>query len=527
MAQSTSSQDLLNLLMRGGAADSLESLAKDQHQQLATPISPTGRPAPRPSHSREATPSGQDTLEALFSSLRGSAPPNSNISPSAVSHAERQSSTSQFQAAIASPSTSNTALRAQTGVSPISSPPHLDNAQGRSLLLSMLNVRSPPTQEAALASPSLNAAVPNTTTDKASEAEQLHGDGIKQDTNHHEQEAAEVRLADVSPTQLDATSPEDVMQEEEKAQDRGDDTIPAISVTTRQQESLDLPASSSNGSAQTIVREASPDAPESVSTAAPDLQNIVAEDKLRITDLGSSSHTLNVPSGPPDASFGVSVEAGNDEVLEPLHEIRLEAGSSSTTGERFVYDRVPISRFTSTNSYTKGKQIAVNGLIAYGTRAGRVRVIDPDTGARLIKKLHSGLATDMDLSIEFSSEGQKTRRLVTCYNNTIKVWQIPSSFDGDDATNRIVYELSLDKHIIVHSVSFSNSNANHLAFTTSRSQEVYLIDLSEQIGSDYAPATVGNTELKRFAIFTLPSVSKSRSLSIQRVLIVICSLFLR
>lgn len=102
-----------------------------------------------------------------------------------------------------------------------------------------------------------------------------------------------------------------------------------------------------------------------------------------------------------------------------------------------ISDRQAIARFTSSNSYSRGRQIAVNGLISYATRAGRIRVIDPHTGVRIIRKIHTGLADDIVISDliqirNVKDQTQDIRRLASCTSGKLVVWQMPAAFNTDD-----------------------------------------------------------------------------------------------
>jgi hypothetical protein len=143
----------------------------------------------------------------------------------------------------------------------------------------------------------------------------------------------------------------------------------------------------------------------------------------------------------------------------------------------------PISRFKSHPSYTPGSQIAANGLIAYSTRAGRIRVIDPVSGARLIKKVHAGLANDMTISDPFQSDNDSKkfkRRVASIVTGHLSLWNIPASFDQDDTPSEIYLSIQ-EPSIAFFSVKFSPADPNLLACAASNGK-VSLVKLDQARG---------------------------------------------
>jgi hypothetical protein len=134
-------------------------------------------------------------------------------------------------------------------------------------------------------------------------------------------------------------------------------------------------------------------------------------------------------------------------------------------------EQLPISRFSSELKFSKGRRIACNGLISYSTRAGRIRVIDAASGARLIKKLHMGLVEDMALSGEVGG----MRRLASCSSGRLSIWEVPASFEADDTASKVILDIS-SSPISFKSVEFSPADPDILAAVDEKGQ-VYLVGL--------------------------------------------------
>lgn len=504
MAHSGSSRDLLNLILGGGGApasgarpagsDGHATPAEDQH---VPPISPS-KPAAGAQHGSKSTPTGQEALEALFSTLRGSAPSNSNISPSAVSHAEKQSSSPYFQTSSGSPL--QTRGRLASG-NKTTSPP-LDNAQGRNVLLSMLNLGSSPAQEARTPTPHVDADLPSNAPSQSQPNEHNATDALRSAVDGTNRAATPEDASDHAPSPEKSDSPPPAPPSEEDIFDAQPETSLNEAVALPDIENDNLGVTSQQ--VEAYVQEASSES--SKDNEIPASPGILSPQSTHKT-------TMHDPQGIEARTTQPSVDNDIHEIEAshaPLHELVLQPGSTVATqaGDSYVLDRVPISRFTSSNQYTRGQQIAVNGLIAYGTRAGRVRIIDPNTGARLIKKLHNGLVGDMQMSTELpDSNGQLMRRLVTCHQNDMKVWQMPSSFDGDDAENAVIHEMSLPSGHIVEAVLFSPSDPNLVAFTVSNSPKIFVLDLSVEKRKANSPITLNPEALDRLMVLQLRSVS--------------------
>ena len=131
--------------------------------------------------------------------------------------------------------------------------------------------------------------------------------------------------------------------------------------------------------------------------------------------------------------------------------------------------QIPISRFSSEYKYSQGRRIACNGLISYSTRAGRIRVIDSASGARLIRKLHTGLVVDMAIS----SEVNGMRRLASCSPGRLSIWQVPAAFSSDDALNEVILDIS-SSPVSFRSVEFSPTDPD-LLVAISDEGELYML----------------------------------------------------
>lgn len=145
--------------------------------------------------------------------------------------------------------------------------------------------------------------------------------------------------------------------------------------------------------------------------------------------------------------------------------------------ESIILERIPVSRFSSSPNNSRGKQIAVNGLIAYSTRAGRIRIIDPISGARLIRKAHAGLAHDISISCAVMTPNGPVRRLASCFENSLAVWEVPAAFDSDGASNRVQYSINLEKGNTFARVRFHPHNASLLLCQLQNDSKIYLVDL--------------------------------------------------
>lgn len=522
MTQPSSGQDLLNLLLRGGlsAGPSPSSSSTQEkngnatgHQQSQLPpsISPS-RPVINAQQSQKTSLSGQETLEALFSSLRSSAPPNANISPSAVNHAERQAQAASPSIAAASKSSHR---------APATSP-LLDNHQGRNLLLSMLNVRSIPVEETdAPSSSKLSLRDETLTQNKPEQDNSLIAGGIQitqsEDSTNFQKQPHDANGI-LSPLSRDLPPKEEESSPVVSTQAQG----APESEKVQTDQNIDNETEQQSPNKATYVQEGDSESPadREVSPVNSSRNAELTEDISLVKPSSESASRPQFPEPKTQSMFidpEALVEESNAEPNEeqqttasqdPIHEVRIIADPPSRNNDEEVTDRLPISRFTTAPQYCKGKQIAVNGLIAYGTRAGRVRVIDPDSGARLIKKLHSGLVRDMDMSSELVLDSErKIRRLATCYQNALTVWQIPSAFSTDDVPHPIVCEAIFAPDSTISTVKFCPSDPQLLLFTLSNDSAVYVIDLDGLHG--VTPLQFHASDLGRFRRLALPSVSYS------------------
>lgn len=156
--------------------------------------------------------------------------------------------------------------------------------------------------------------------------------------------------------------------------------------------------------------------------------------------------------------------------------------------------RQAVSRFNSPLVYSgRRRQIAANGLIAYATRAGRIRIIDPSTGARLIHKAHSGIAQDLAISAEFSEDGQRWRNIASARNQNIHFLRAPASFDSDDPPV---------KH---HEVSIEDWTAGSIQYNPARPDEVRAVSANVEKVAPLSQS--GTSSMKTMASSALPSTA--------------------
>ncbi|WAR55998.1 hypothetical protein PtB15_6B742 [Puccinia triticina] len=93
---------------------------------------------------------------------------------------------------------------------------------------------------------------------------------------------------------------------------------------------------------------------------------------------------------------------------------------------------LPITLFPSAMLFAPGNRVAVDGFISYATKAGRIRVIDQNSGARMLLRKHDGPVIDIA-----GSDG----RLV--------LWKVPVRFDEDSASYEVLAEVcAVDSHLL-------------------------------------------------------------------------------
>lgn len=172
------------------------------------------------------------------------------------------------------------------------------------------------------------------------------------------------------------------------------------------------------------------------------------------TDSASKEADLGelVASAEPD-QVKREAEPQEGHIQEPEQTIELDVDARPEA----QIQQIPISRFSSEYKYSQGRRIACNGLISYSTRAGRIRIIDSASGARLIRKLHTGLVVDMAIS----SEVNGMRRLASCSPGRLSIWQVPAAFSSDDASNEVILDISSSPVSFKH-VEFSPTNPDLL-----------------------------------------------------------------
>ncbi|KAH8919335.1 hypothetical protein BT69DRAFT_500375 [Atractiella rhizophila] len=107
-----------------------------------------------------------------------------------------------------------------------------------------------------------------------------------------------------------------------------------------------------------------------------------------------------------------------------------------------------ITLFATPVKMEVGRKMAAtrDGFISYATKQGRVRVIDRNTGARLLLKSHSLPIIDMAVSKmegrSLLSAGLRAESLATCgADGKLILWKVPSNFHDDTTEYRISTEI--------------------------------------------------------------------------------------
>lgn len=480
MAQPSSSQDLLSLLLGGGIASASKVLPDSEflHQQLPAPISPSIDTRNNASNQAPALP-GQATLETLFSSLKNNPPNNARLNNivSDAGHAE-------LQPHAATPSTS-IAQPCAAASSDIHQSPPIDPAEGRNLLLSMLNLREPYPKEASAPRSSSVSDVRAVVEEIGSRQETMSKIDC-QSTDEQPREAAGESNPDnhtqssipadnhLTPPKVMGREEQGLVTEEQNGTTAGEGSTKQFPEVRQEEQPV------STSSSERRPRPIQPTTPE-LSSPHPRREDTKDSPSLQDNDAGHVGFHDSANSTAARTSHSNLEESSHTRLgpETPLEEFLLDIQSTEQIPDAEVIDRVPISRFTSPHQYTRGKQIAVNGLIAYGTRAGRVRVIDPDTGARRIKKLHPGLVEDMHISVDqpMGNQGKAIRRLATCFRNSICIWRLPSTFSDDESAEEAAFEIVLEGGMKVDSIRFSPVDAQCLLFTVANAPSVFLLDL--------------------------------------------------
>lgn len=249
------------------------------------------------------------------------------------------------------------------------------------------------------------------------------------------------------------------------AQCNGQDTLSLLFSTARMEQSP-LPAGGANSSSDTTKKRVV--SPRS-NNGHLDLLGLLTTKPTAVPPVASPSHAASKSAASPTTPYDTPsgpVHPSPFSFISPFDS--LQAATSKTRSTSAVYpdpvsvieehaeppvptlrledssiairkvEKVPISRFSSELKFTHGRRIACEGLISYSTRAGRIRVIDPVSGARLIKKLHIGLVEDMAMSGVLNG----TRRLASCSAGRLSVWQVPASFETDDVPNPVLLDIS-------------------------------------------------------------------------------------
>lgn len=116
---------------------------------------------------------------------------------------------------------------------------------------------------------------------------------------------------------------------------------------------------------------------------------------------------------------------------------------SADPKEPFV---LPIAIFPSPIAFSPGVKVAVNGLMTYATKAGRIRVIAQDSGAKMLLKKHEGRVVDMGIGQQRTQAAGRGGRPWRCLasvgvDGRLVIWKVPLRFDEDNATYEIFAEI--------------------------------------------------------------------------------------
>lgn len=132
--------------------------------------------------------------------------------------------------------------------------------------------------------------------------------------------------------------------------------------------------------------------------------------------------------------------------------VKLPASSSKNvqldSDDRYLYDNelatTPITLFPTGDDFQYGRRLALCGiLICYATKQGRLRVLDRQTGARVLLKCHSNAIADLEMhkapfaddQIQIVSAGSDGR---------VCIWRLKAAFnDEQEARCRLIAQIHL------------------------------------------------------------------------------------
>ncbi|POW20068.1 hypothetical protein PSHT_03882 [Puccinia striiformis] len=126
---------------------------------------------------------------------------------------------------------------------------------------------------------------------------------------------------------------------------------------------------------------------------------------------------------------------------------------------------LPITLFPSAMIFSPGNKVAVDGFISYATKAGRIRVIDQNSGARMLLRKHEGPIIDMCIGRPRAAINENTSTPNTTSSNNNRrwrcilsagsdgrliIWKVPIRFEEDNVGYEILSEInSVDSHSLI------------------------------------------------------------------------------
>lgn len=127
---------------------------------------------------------------------------------------------------------------------------------------------------------------------------------------------------------------------------------------------------------------------------------------------------------------------------------------------------LPITLFPSNMAYAPGRRVAVDGFISYATKAGRIRVIDQNSGARMLLKKHEGPVVDMCIGkpraivadvgnphthTHSGSSSRRWRCVASAGSDgRLVIWKVPVRFEEDSAGYDILADvLAVDSNLLL------------------------------------------------------------------------------
>ncbi|GAA95759.1 uncharacterized protein L969DRAFT_22298 [Mixia osmundae IAM 14324] len=145
--------------------------------------------------------------------------------------------------------------------------------------------------------------------------------------------------------------------------------------------------------------------------------------RMMTPERSPASRKQRATSAQPSASAASS--PSKSEAFGPLPAVPIR---TATLKDMSKVETTPISLFTPAHR-SPGKRLAAHGFVAYATPLGRIRVVDTDTGARLLLQ---GLSSPIiDLHISPGSVSGKRLIAAVDHEGTVMVWRIDERLGPD------------------------------------------------------------------------------------------------